>query len=172
MTRDDYIRLAAPAPIDDDDEGPDAAELLRQPDMHALCQAWSDWCRTRRMYVRPSLPPSLLGRLTSKGSGRSPDGGPDAIASAHLMAFHIAFLAQPDDALDRRVIELHYYRRVRNIKQAAQAVGISRQHWYRLVGDCRARIYRLSAQILQRNLLARDELPHAGQPAAGAQSVT
>jgi hypothetical protein len=110
------------------------------------------------MYVKPSLPVSLLGRLTSKGSGRPSHGGPDAIAGADLMAFHLAFLAQPEDALDRRVFELHYYRRVRNVKAAAALVGVSRQHWYRLVRDCRQRVYMASRQILERNLRERDQL--------------
>ncbi len=154
-------RFAAPAPVDpedlqaDDGESlqlPEAHALQQQMDLDALCDAWAAWCRTRRLYVRPSLPTSLLGKLTSKGSGRPSDGGPDAISSAELAAFHIAFLAQPEDALDRRVFELHYYRRVRNVKAAAAAIGVSRQHWYRLVADCRQRIYATSRQLLERNL--------------------
>lgn len=157
--------LAAPAPAQtddaaeaDEDPGTSAPVEESQPDLHQLCEEWSTWCRTRRLYVKPSLPVSLLGRLTSKGSGRSADGGPDAVSSAELMAFHLAFLAQPEDALDRRVFELHYYRRVRNVKAAAGAVGVSRQHWYRLVKDCRQRVYIASRQILERNLKEAGEL--------------
>tara|TARA_R110000868_G_scaffold324391_2_gene585284 strand:+ start:384 stop:935 length:552 start_codon:yes stop_codon:yes gene_type:complete len=153
-------QLAAPAPVDLEEEAALERELLSgpevklegQPDLNELCEAWAWWAQSRGMYVKPSLPVSLLGRLTSKGTGRSSAGGPDAIASAELMAFHLAFLAQPQDALDRRVFELHYYRRVRNVKAAAATVGVSRQHWYRLVKDCRQRIYVASRQILDRNL--------------------
>jgi hypothetical protein len=160
MTHDEPLHLAAPAPLsaDDDGPGPEAAALEVQHDLHEICLAWADWCMTRRLYVKPSLPPSLLGRLTSKGSGRPNNGGPDGIASAELAAFHIAFLAQPEDALDRRIFELHYYRRVRNVKAAAQAVGVSRQHWYRLVADCRQRIYTASRQLLQQNMQAAEGL--------------
>jgi hypothetical protein len=151
------LRLAAPAPLDDEEQAA-AAGLEKQQDLHSLCLAWADWCMSRRLYLKPSLPPSLLGRLTSKGSGRPNTGGPDAPNSAELAAFHIAFLAQPEDALDRQVFELHYYRRVRNVKAAAEAVGVSRQHWYRLVADCRQRIYVGQRQILQSNLEAAAQL--------------
>lgn len=159
-------QLAAPAPVDLEEEAALERELLcqpaqtleGQPDLNELCELWAWWATSRGMYVKPSLPVSLLGRLTSKGSGRPSNGGPDAIAGADLMAFHLAFLAQPEDALDRRVFELHYYRRVRNVKAAAALVGVSRQHWYRLVRDCRQRVYMASRQILERNLRERDQL--------------
>jgi hypothetical protein len=155
------LKLAAPAPEEEDDgseASADAQVLAGQPDLHALCEDWAYWCRTRRFYVKPSLPVSLLGKLTSKGTGRSSSGGPDAATSAELSAFHIAFTAQPEDALDRRVFELHYYYRVRNVKSAAAALGVSRQHWYRLVADCRARVYAASRQILEQREGERAEL--------------
>ena len=40
----------------------------------------------------------------------------------------------------------------------AAAVGVSRQHWYRLVKDCRQRVYIASRQILERNLKQASEL--------------
>lgn len=159
------IRFAAPAPLDvdavdaDELQSPEADELRQQVDLDEMCEAWAHWCRTRRLYVRPSLPTSLLGKLVSKSPGKPSSGGPDAMNSAELAAFHIAFLAQPEDALDRRVFELHYYRRVRNVKAAAAAVGVSRQHWYRLVADCRQRIYMASKQLLARNLAQANALP-------------
>ena len=160
MNRDEYPMLAAAAPPSDDDDDPpiDAQQLEAQRDLDAVCVAWAVWCHTRRLYVRPSVPPSVLGRL-QKRSGRPSNGGPDAANSAELAAFHIGFLAQPEDALDRRVFELHYYHRVRNVKAAADAMGVSRQHWYRLVASCRERIYATSRQLLQKNLDAAQALP-------------
>lgn len=172
MKRDDAPVLAAPAPDPDDDDPTDlpGLDLNDQVDLEAVCWAWASWCRTRRLYVKPSLPPSLLGRLRTPGTGRSkPGGGPDAPASAELMAFHIAYLAQPEDALDRRVFTLHYYVNVRNVKAAAAAVGVSRQHWYRLVSDCRQRIYTASRQILEQNLAAAQQL--ASMRSAGEAPV-
>lgn len=167
MKRDEPQSLAAAAPetAEDDAVAVDLHDTTPLPggerlDLEALCWQWASWCRTRRLYVKPSLPPSLLGRLRSPGPGRGrPGGGPDAACSAELMAFHIAFLAQPEDALDRRVFALHYCVGVRNVKAAAAAVGVSRQHWYRLVADCRQRIHQASLQILEHNLAAAQRLP-------------
>jgi hypothetical protein len=160
-TQEAALRLAAPAPDAEDDAEDPPPEPDTRPDLDELCEAWANWCRTRRMYVKPSLPVSVLGRLRTKGTGRSASGGPDAIASAELMAFHLAFLSQPEEALDRRVFELHYFRRVKNVKAAAATVGVSRQHWYRLVRDCRERIYVVSRQLLERNLSDRAMLKNS-----------
>src|SRR5262245_11480655 len=121
---DDALRLSAPAPDDGDDDGSvEARELQEQAGIQELCVSWVHWCRTRNFYVKPSLPVSLLGRLTAKGTGRSSSGGPDAFASAELMAFHLAFLAQPEEALDRKAFALHYFHGVRNVKAAAAELG-------------------------------------------------
>jgi hypothetical protein len=160
-------RLAAAAPPREDDaEDADAVAADRElqavrPDQHELALSWAHWCRTRHYYVKPSLPPSLLGRLQARGSVRRAKDGPDAIAGAELAAFHLAWLAQPAEALDRQAFALHYLHGVRNIKTAAAQLGVSRSHWYRLVAECRERICRASQQILADNLAARERLPHA-----------
>lgn len=161
MTEDKPQLLASPAPVVDevDDMPTGAEELIQQKDLDMLCNAWSSWVRSRRLYVKPSAPVSLLGKLTTKSSGRSQSDGPNAIASAELMAFHLALLGQPAEALDRRVFELHYFWGVRNIKAAASELGISRQHWYRLVSSFRARVYLASRDILESNLTAAASLP-------------
>lgn len=153
-------RLAAPAPASDDDHEGDraAAELELQPDLHALCERWALWVRTRRLFVPPSLPPSLLGRLARKGTSRGGD-GPDAELSAEMSAFHLAYLSQPIDSLDRKAFELHYYWRVHHIKLAACELGVSRQHWYRLIAAFRSRTYQQSLHVLAINQAAHAALP-------------
>lgn len=158
-------RLAAPAPIDspagdlaEDDEAA-AAAAAERPDIDELCERWNTWRESRRFWVKPSLPVSLLGRLRTKGTGRSSRGGPDALCDAELMALHLALLGQPEDALDRRVFELHYVWRVRDVKRAATALGISRAHYYRLLIAFRLRVHQASRAILQANLEAAQQLP-------------
>lgn len=162
-------RLAAPAPQceDDHEEHTAAGQLEGQTDLHALCERWAIWVRTRKLFVAPSLPPSLLGRLASKGTGRGGE-GPDAMLSAELSAFHMAYLSQPSESLDRKAFELHYYWRVRHIRVAALELGISRQHWYRLVADFRARTYRHSLHVLAINHAAYAALPSVVQGLAPA----
>lgn len=158
-------RLAAPAPTacDDDDDIQDPS-LTGDTDLHALCEQWSFWCRSRRLFAQPSMPISLLGKLTSRTRPVS-SGGPDARCDPMMAAFHLAVQGQPRRALDRQVFELHYLWRVRNVKAAASAVGISRQHWYRLVRDFRARAYSAAVDIQRDNLEQARELQH-GRPLA------
>ena len=160
MTHEAPQQLAATAPQDDEAEdlAVEGAELAERAELHELCLDWSWWCRTRRFYVRPSLPASLLGKLRTPTATRRGNGGPDAVASAELFAFHLAVVGQPTEALDRKVFELHYYWGVRNVKASAAELGISRQHWYRLVNDFRDRAYRASREILAANLGAAAQL--------------
>lgn len=154
--------LAAPAPANDEDdelEPVDAANAASDAHLHAFCEAWSAWCRTRRFYGKPSVPASLLGKLTAKTRATVNHGGPDAVASAELCAFHLAVLGQPAEALDRQVFELHYLWRVKNVKAAAAAVGIGRIHWYTLVRGFRRRAFAASQEILRSNLEAAEALP-------------
>jgi len=173
-------RLAAPAPVEpaeqlaDDEEAAAAAQAEAEAAAAAgdaaapvhldeLMERWSTWRATRRFYAKPSLPVSVLGRLRTRGTGRSSKGGPDAACDAELMAVHLALLGQPEDALDRRVFELHYIWRVRDVKRAADALGISRAHYYRLLAACRQRVFAASRAILAANLEAADQLPSRQQ---------
>lgn len=166
-------RLSAPAPTPPDEEdeaAPDPAADQDADHLHDLCCQWAAWTVSRRVYVRPSAPQSVLGKLNSRGPSRPSNGGPDAIASAHLMAFHHAVLSQPPEALDRQVFELHYLTRVRNIKNAASLLGISRQHWYTLLRDFRIRAHRASLEIMDSNLAAAAAMPSNRYAAANTPS--
>lgn len=157
-------RFSAPAPLGEH-PAHDAADGIASPDaehaLNELCVAWAAWCRTRRFYGPAPLSGSLLGRLSSKNPPKLRVGGPDAPCSAELAALHLAVIAQPASALDRRVFELHYLWSVRNIKAASSELGISRQHWYRLLRDFRRRVHAASQEILQANVAALRALPHA-----------
>ncbi len=118
--------------------------------LDALCEQLAHWRATRRYYARPSVPPSLLGRLQKRVRPMRP-GGPDARCSAELAALHVALLSQPEDALARKVFELHYFHRVGNVKAAAAALGIGRQHWYTLLRSFRQQLHEASLRILQAN---------------------
>lgn len=154
------IRLAAPAPVERDDAPlPDPAALEVECNLNHLSMEWAYWCRTRRFYAPPAPNTSLLGRLTQKTKVRTNTGGPDAISSAELAAFHLGVVSQPM-ALDRQCFELHYFWQVPNVKSAAAQLGIGRQHWYTLVSDFRKRAYRASREIYAANQDAAQALPH------------
>ena len=112
------------------------------------------WGRTRRLYGPKPTPGTILGRLSGCNTRPLVSGGPDAICSAELAAFHIAYVSQPD-ALDKRVFELYYVHRVAPVKTAAAALNISRKHFYSVLADFRKRLYAASRGILADNTEAR-----------------
>jgi hypothetical protein len=164
MTEDKAPRLAAAAPADDDnapdlpfDGGEDVDQLLEQ---------WNHWRTTRRFYAPAPTGGNLLGKL--RGSTRPSRLPPDASCSANMAALHLAIIGQPRDALDVRVFWLYYCDRVANIKCAAEALGMSRSHFYRLRDAAVRSILITAKQIEAANLAAGDALPHrAAKPSVG-----
>jgi DNA-binding NtrC family response regulator len=115
-----------------------------------LCEQLARWRVSRKYFARHSVPPSLLGRL-QKRSRPYTGSEPDARCSAELAAMHLALLSQPEDAIARKVFELHYFHRVGNVKAAAAALGIGRQHWYTLLRAFREQLHQASIGILRAN---------------------
>lgn len=127
--------FAAPAPVEDGDQPPE--QTPRDRDLDALCESWVAWCRTRRLYGPAPLAGTILGRLSG---GTRPMVHVDAICSAELSAFHIAYTCQPPGAIDRQVFDAYYVHRVKPVKRAADALGISRKHFYALLAAFRVRV--------------------------------
>ncbi|CAN7168501.1 hypothetical protein LJR118_000282 [Acidovorax sp. LjRoot118] len=138
------LRLAAPGPASDDDTPPELQG--EQRDLDDLCERWVEWTRTRRFYSPAPELRSVLGQLTGSSLRPLQAGGPDAPNSAELAAFHLAYIGQPD-ALDKRVFALYYVYRIKPIKSAAAALGISREHFHRVLAAFRSRVFRTSRDI-------------------------
>lgn len=147
QTDPEALRLAAAAPQTDEAPVEDSEE---QRDLDALCEQWVRWKATRRFYAPPSKIGSILGQLSGARTRPLRTDGPDAICSAELAAFHLAYTCQPD-ALDKRVFELYYVYRFAPVKSAAAALGISRSHFYLVLSEFRRRIHRMSQVLLQAN---------------------
>lgn len=118
-------------------------------DIDALCEQLATWRASRKYFARQSVPQSLLGRLQKRQVPARTE--PDARCSAELAALHVALLSQPEDSVARKVFELHYFHRVGNVKVAAAALGIGRQHWYTLLREFREQLHETSMRILQAN---------------------
>lgn len=148
-------RFAAPAPNDEGDQAPALDNHDR--DLDLLCERWVVWSRTRRLYAPPPVSGSVLGRLRTSTRPLRPGAG-DADISAELAAFHIAYTCQPQEALDRRVFDLYYVVRVKPIKVAADALGISRKHFYSVLGQFRQRVYGASIALLEKEQHSKEVL--------------
>jgi hypothetical protein len=138
--------FVAPAPIDQGEQL--SAHNKRDRDLDALCESWARWCRTRRLYGPAPLAGTVLGRLS--GATR-PVVVVDAICSADLAAFHTAYISQPRDSIDRQVFDAYYVYRVKPIKRAADALGISRQHFYARLTAFRVRVSSAASAIAADN---------------------
>lgn len=152
-------RFAAPAVADADDDVIDVQESDLQ--MDELFERWSAWCKTRRYYAPPSGMGNVLGQL--RGSTRPSRQPPNAKCSTSLAALHLAIKGQPEDALDSKVFWLYYGERASNIKQVAHVLGISRQHFYRLLRAFSQRVLIAAKQIEADNIAAGEALPHRAE---------
>lgn len=137
-------RFAATAKPEDA-QAPALSDLDR--DIAAECERWVRWCYTRRLYGPKPLSSSVLGRLTGVSMRALSGDCPNAICSAQLAAFHVAYTCQPD-ALDKRVFDLYYVHRLKPVKAVAAALGIGRPHFYTLLRDFSRRVH-AAAQELQ-----------------------
>lgn len=155
-------RFAAPACSETDPSGEEDLDASPQPaedaDLHALFEAWSRWSRTRRYFAPPPASGTILGKLSSKTRPFT-SGPPDAECNMDLAALHLAILGQPRDALDTQVFWAYYGERTMHIKRSAEALGISRVHFYRLLKAFCTRVRAVSVDIAGFNRAARDQLP-------------
>ncbi|MFN3495366.1 MAG: hypothetical protein ACK40L_12745, partial [Hydrogenophaga sp.] len=87
-------------------------------------------------------------------------GGPDAPCNARLAALHLAIIGQPREALDTRVFWLYYGERTAYIKTAAEALGISRNHFYRLLRAFSQRVIAAANLIEAENSAVLATMPH------------
>ena len=168
MTTMQAQRLCAPArqPQTDADPQGEAAAAAAATDlaqMDALFDEYSRWLRTRAFYSPHKALRGTLGPLQKRTRPyRQP---PSAACSSSMAALHLAILAQPADAIDARVFWSHYGARAANIKVVADALGISRQHYYRLLAAFCRRVVIAAKQIEGDNLLQAANLPHAASAA-------
>ena len=160
-------RFAAPARLDADLPMEVDGQDLPPPEadgdnLHELFEAWSRWSRTRRYFAPPPPSGTILGKLSGKTRAFS-NGPPDAECNMDLAALHLAILGQPRDALDTQVFHAYYGERTTHIKRSAEALKISRVHFYRLLKAFCTRVRAVSQDIAGYNRAAREALPHDPQ---------
>ena len=140
--------------------------IAQDPDLDELCERWVHWSRTRRLYGPGPITGTILGKLQT--SPTRPMRHFDAPCSAALSALHIAITCQPNDALDKKVFEMYYVHRIKPVKLAADALGISRKHFYTLLAAFRRRIVE-AAKAIEGNSACRTAVVKAwaGVPVQG-----
>ncbi len=155
-----FAAPARPDPVElTPEEEAESAPAADDGNLHELFEAWSHWSRTRRYYAPPPASGTILGRLSSKTRPFS-SGPPDAACNMDMAALHLAIIGQPRDALDTRVFQAYYGDRAVYIKRAAEDLGISRVHFYRLLKAFCIRVHASAQAIASENRALRDALPH------------
>jgi hypothetical protein len=147
----------APVPASGEAQLKLASLSRRDAELDELCERLAWWVHTRKLFGAPRGPVSLLGQMRTGTRPLKGDGaGHDAACHSLLAALYIAMTQQPPDDFDRRIFEMHYLHRVVNIKSAAAALGIGRQHWYTRLRNFRRRIHQVAAEIEAHNLAERE----------------
>jgi hypothetical protein len=111
--------------------------------LHILCQEWSEWHRSRRLFA-PPVPKNILVRMAG------PIGGgevPDAILSSDKSFFNLAVLGQ-EESRAKMIFYLYYIHRVRNIKMVAEQMDVSTSFWYREMREFRSKAYIAYRQMM------------------------
>lgn len=152
-------RFAATATPEPDDDVVDVQPEDAKADL--LFEQWNAWSRSRRFWVPPAGMGNILGKL--RGPSRPSRPAPNAACDSFMAALNLAIGLQSDDALDKRAFWLHHVIRVRPVKTSADALGISRQHFYRLLRAFSQRVLIAAKQIEADNLAAGEALPHRAE---------
>ena len=95
-------------------------------ELHALCEQWREWCRTRHFFIAPGAK-NILARMQPHKVGQPPD----ACLSDDISWFNMAIHALADmDGEDPDCFVKYYWFRLKNIKKVAGDMGIGRQTFY------------------------------------------
>jgi len=116
-------RFAAPAP-----ERAETVSTSISTELDWQLHRWGAWSRSRKLYGAPRANlRCAIGELRIRGA--APDDGRSVIASRELLTLHQAIGTLSER--ERTVLEVVYIHHLRPITRVAEAIGISRQHFYR-----------------------------------------
>lgn len=95
-------------------------------ELNAHCEAWREWCITRKFFIPPGAKNILARMQPSKVSQP-----PNAIMSDDMSFFNMAVHALTDmQDPDADCFVKFYWWRVRHIKKVASEMGIGKQTFY------------------------------------------
>lgn len=116
---------------------------LNDQDLHAYCDAWREWCRTRGFYM-PPLAKNILARMQPSKVGQPPNAELMPDMPYFNMAVHALCEMKDNEA---ECFLLMYYCQVKNIKKVAYEMQIGRQTFYDRVNRFARRAYSMSLSI-------------------------
>lgn len=133
------------------------AAALSSNDLHQQCEAWRQWCITRRYFLRPGAK-NILARMQPSKVGQPPD----AVLSDDLSFLNMAIHALTDMGdEDAECFLLYYFDRAKNIKKVAADMGIHRDTFYERKSRFARRAYSMSIslkRVHEQSILAEREV--------------
>lgn len=101
-------------------------EHIENAALHAHCEAWVQWCLTRKFFLPPGAK-NILARMQPSRVGQPPN----AILSDDLSFFNMAVHALADmKDQDAECFVEYYWNRAKNIKAVAARMDIARRTFY------------------------------------------
>lgn len=113
-------------------------------DLAGIFDEWAVWERSRRLYAPSPNVQSIFASLVGPRGHDRPDAANDAL----MPYIHVAVAGSAEHG--PIVIAYHYKRRhgTRDpVKRLAQNLGVSRQHFYRLLPTARQAIYSVATRL-------------------------
>lgn len=155
--------FAAAAPQEPQSAPEDDALDIQSGDdqMHEIFEKWSAWRRSRTQFVPANLKgpgDNILGKL--RGASRPWREPPEIALDPFMQALNRAIVGQPKHALDTQVFLAYYGHRITHIKANAAILGISRQHFYRLLRAFGTRVIAAAHAIEAEEGAMGRALPH------------
>lgn len=121
---------------------------LDHQELNEYCEAWHQWCVTRKFFIQPGSK-NILARM-QPSKVRQP---PDAVLSDDLSYFNMAVHALTDmQDEDADCFILFYWFRIKNIKAAAADLGIGRQTFYDRKNRFARKAYSMSLSLKRAHL--------------------
>jgi hypothetical protein len=108
----------------------------------ALCEKWSTWHRSRRLFA-PPVPKNILVRLQNLPGGEVPD----AELSASASYFNLTLLAMPEGK-PKEAFYLMYLHRVRPAKVVMDHLDMEKSQFYDMLKKFRRDTYRAYQRML------------------------
>lgn len=130
---------------------------LADSDLHHLCLRWAQWHREHGM-IAPPVPKNILARMMPAKVRPAPRVG----LSPVLSLFNTAVNAQPDSPSKTSFV-LFYLVPARSVKEAASAMEITRDGFYRRIRRFRRRAYN-AALALEHSTATAQLLRTSGSP--------
>ncbi|PUA19598.1 hypothetical protein [Glaciimonas sp. PCH181] len=118
---------------------------MTDKELNAYCEAWVNWCYTRRFYLQPGAQ-NILARMLPSKTGAPPNARNDPDMQFFNMAIH-AMADMPKHANGFACFKITYIEQPDSIKRAAANLEIDRSTFYRRANAFAKKAYSMRGSL-------------------------